>query len=83
MLRGCLRQSEIAEKYGLALKSVRRLAMGTNWPPVEMQIGSVRFYSADAVAFYFARRIDRRTLKGESRKRSRAQSKRRTNCRKT
>jgi hypothetical protein len=60
VFRDLIRQSEIAERHGLSLQSVRRLAMDKDWPPVERQIGNVKFYATFAVDYFFETRIDRR-----------------------
>jgi hypothetical protein len=72
MFKDLIRQNEIAEKYGLSLQRVRELATGIKtkdvFPPCEMSIGVVRFYSKHAVADYFKSRVDRRKLTGRKRR---------------
>jgi len=51
-----IRQKEIATDRGLKYQSVRRLAMQKDWPPVELQVGPCKFYSREAVDFYFKTR---------------------------
>jgi hypothetical protein len=48
-----IRQKEIAADRGLKYQSVRRLAMQKDWPPVELRVGPCKFYSREAVDFYF------------------------------
>jgi hypothetical protein len=69
MLAILVRQSEIAEMAQLSISTVRKIAMGDDWPAVELRIGNVNFYRADAIRAFFAARVDGRTIKGRKRKR--------------
>jgi hypothetical protein len=53
MFAELIRQKEIAKEHGLKYQSVRRLAMKKDWPPVELRVGPCKFYSREAVDFYF------------------------------
>jgi hypothetical protein len=60
MFKDYITQTEIADLYELSLGTIRRLASGKNFAPVENQIGSTKFYLRSTVRHYFANRIDRR-----------------------
>jgi hypothetical protein len=68
-MKGFLRQAEIAKRYGLSLSRCYVLAMAKDWPPAEHKIGRTKFYSKDAVRFYFETRLDGRTKEAKALKR--------------
>jgi hypothetical protein len=57
IIEGLISFQEIADARSLAVGTIRRLAAGKDWPPLERRIGNVKFFAESAVDLYFETRV--------------------------
>lgn len=55
-----LNQTEIAERIGRSIITIRRMAMDRKFPPVALKIGLNKFYDSGAVDIYLENRARKR-----------------------